>query len=147
MNFLYFLAGYTDSEGSFRIYQADGETSFSFRINSQDERILRQIKSKLRSTGYHVYFNLAARRGLQGRKKYRRDLWSFGMFRKEEIVELLQRLPLAHDEKTRWAQIITRARHLKWEEVRDEVARLRATIKQEVTHFTHEAEVEYLRKH
>lgn len=140
--FMAFLAGYIDAEGSFRIYPDGKSTGFSLRINSEDETILRQISSRLKSGGFHTYFALAAEGGRKP-KRYRENLWTFGMFRKREILALVPRLPIQHDEKTRITYLMLRASASDWAETRPEWDMLKQSIKSEVTSFAAEAKPRY----
>jgi len=99
--FLSFLAGYIDAEGSFRVYLNSTHKAMSFRINSEDRSLLKDIRDGLRKMGYHVYWALAAKRGLHRGKRYRRSLWTLGMFRESEVIDLIRRLAVRHDEKIR----------------------------------------------
>lgn len=143
--FLSFLAGYIDAEGSLRIYGDDDTAAVSLRINSEDEQILRQISHRLKSMGYHCRFALAAKGGRNTR--YRRDLWTIGLFRKHEILDLLGRIPILHDEKVRASKLVMKCGHLGWNEIRREVSKLKSAIRNEVTSFTEEAKSRYLTKH
>lgn len=138
--FLAFFAGYVDAEGNFRIYQQDHAAAYSFRINSEDEVILRQSSRALKAMGYHAYFELQARPSDTNR--FRRNLWSLGMFRKAEIISLLKRLPLFHEEKIRWRRLMTDSADENWDVLKPKVVELRASIKAEVAQYCQLAEAE-----
>jgi hypothetical protein len=145
--FLSFLAGYIDAEGNFRIY-GDGEYfAVSLRINSEDEGILRDIKTTLSSMGYHVYFRLGRRKGFHEGKNYRRDVWSLGMFRKAEILDLLGKLPLMHPEKVEWARLVLSSSDAAWSSIRPHVIIHRERIRNGVSGFVKEAEDLYVLNH
>lgn len=144
-SFISFLAGYIDAEGSFRIYRDDDTAAVSFRINSEDEQILRQISQRLKSMGYHSRFALAAKGGRNSR--YRRNLWTLGLFRKQEILDLIRRIPILHDEKVRIGKLAMKCGYQGWNETRTELLELKGAIKNEVIQFAEEAESRYLNKH
>ncbi len=145
--FLGFLAGYIDAEGNFRIYCDDGRCAYSVRVNSEDEGILRDIKAALSSLGYHPYFRLERRRGFYKGRNYRRDVWQLAMFRKDEILDLLQNLPLRHPEKVEWARLVSSSNGKSWSSVEPHVINYRRQIKSEVQEFTREAKDKYLASH
>ncbi len=125
-SFLAFLAGYLDAEGSYRIYQQEETAAFSLRVNSEDEDILRNAAIGLRRIGYHVYFKLAIRHS--DNPRYRRDVWSLGLFRKNEIIDLTKKLKHVHDEKARWQALILKSPKSTWREIAPYVKQLRADI-------------------
>ncbi len=145
--FLAFLAGYVDAEGSLRVYEVEGTVAVSLRINSEDERILRDITRKLKSMGYHVDFALMARRGLHRKKRYHRNLWSLGMFRREEVGNLLRKLPLRHSEKTRAAGVVLSIKDSEWERAQHSVNTLKSEVLSEVDGFVKDAMHKYLANH
>ncbi len=145
--FLSFLAGYVDAEGSFRVYLNSTHKAMSFRINSEDRLLLKDIRDGLRKMGYHVYWALAAKRGLNNGKRYRRSLWSLGMFRESEIIDLIQKLPIRHDEKTRQVRLLSWSVRRSWDIVEPRAIALRSSIKNEVSRFVGEAKKVYLSKH
>jgi hypothetical protein len=145
--FLAFLSGYLDAEGNLRIFEDDGQSVVSIRINSEDEGILRDIRKILSKMGYHVYFGLEKKEGTYHGKTYRDNVWNVGMFRKDEVVSLLGKLSLRHPEKVEWAHLIPLSLDLKWPSMRPLVAGLRNRIGLAVEGFTKSAEAEYLLRH
>lgn len=143
--FLAFLAGYLDAEGNFRIYRRYGAVAFALRVNSEDEHILRGIARKLRMTGYHVSFKLGVESGPSN--KYLLDMWSLGMYRKAEILQILKRLPLMHDEKTRWRNLMLESSHARWNLVSAAVSQLRIDILKERSDYMAMAELAYKHSH
>ncbi|MDA4128282.1 MAG: helix-turn-helix domain-containing protein [Thaumarchaeota archaeon] len=141
--FLSFLAGYFDAEGSLRIYPVDSDAAYSLRINSEDEVIMRQIVSKLRSMRYHADFSLGARKNLKAKKRLNKNVWSFGMFRKAEILELITKLPLHHDEKTRMKSLMLNFADAPWQRVGPQFHLLKSRIRKEVISFRREAKKVY----
>lgn len=145
--FLSFLAGYVDAEGSFRLSRHRTKKAMSFRINSEDRLLLRDVRRGLTRMGYHVYLALAAKKNLKEGKRYRHSLWSLGMFREREILDLVRKLRVRHDEKVRQVRLLQWSVGRTWREVGPRWLALRATIKREVKDFVAEAKSSYISKH
>lgn len=143
--FLAFLAGYLDAEGSYRVYRQDETTAFSLRINSEDERILRGLAMGLRRMGYHVSFKLAAKHS--DFPRYTKNLWTLGMFRNAEILDLTKSLEHLHDEKVRWQSLIENSHGLPWNDVCSDVNSLRADILRETREYIAFAQMAYEYRH
>ena len=145
--FLSFLSGYIDAEGNLRIFRNENKVGVSFRINSEDEGILRDIRDALRTMGYHVYFALGEEKGTRNGKTYRKRLWTLGMFRKNEVIELLGRLTLRHHEKIRWAALIVLGREKSWHSFEPLVSAHKEKVRRGVLRFVGEAERQYRVRH
>ena len=145
--FFSYLSGYIDAEGNIRIYGEDDQCIVTLRINSEDERILRDIRAVLRSMGYHVYLGLQRRKGLHKGKLYRRDVWGLGLFRKEEVLSLLGKLSLRHPEKIKWAQLALSSAECAWSQQIGPVATHKELIRKSVNEFKREARDLYLHSH
>jgi hypothetical protein len=139
--FLAFLAGYLDAEGSYRIYPQEGTAAFSLRVNSEDEHILRGLAMGLRRLGYHVYFKILVKRSDSTR--YRRDIWTLGLFRKDEIIDLTKKLRHVHDEKVRWQTLIQKSPKSTWQEISPFVKRLQTDIVKETEEYVSFAQSSY----
>ena len=145
--FLSFFAGYVDAEGSFRVYLNSTHKAMSFRINSEDKLLLKDICRGLQEMGYHVSWTLAAKRGVTRGKRYRHSLWTLGMFRESEILDLVGKLHVRHNEKKRQVQLLLWSAGKKWDLIGPRAAALRSSIKFEVSRFVEEAREAYLSKH
>ncbi len=145
--FLSFLSGYVDAEGSFRIYR-DGElVGVSLRLRTEDKLLLIDIRNVLRKLGYHPYLALDLEPGSYQGKNYHKEVWTLGVFRKDEILSLLPRLTLKHSEKISWANLVLRLSHLRWNEAEAQVVALKCEIKAAVSKSVRVAEDEYVRRH
>lgn len=87
--FAYFLAGYTDAEGSFWISK---QNIACFKISSYDKRILQQIHRQLLKMG--IQCKLPRIHVKAGFKKsngqiYKKDEWSLGLNKKSELIKLI----------------------------------------------------------
>jgi hypothetical protein len=145
--FLDFLSGYSDAEGCLRAY-GEGESSVvSYRINSEDEGILRDIRRHLSAMGYHVYLGLQRSKGTINGKTYRESLWGLGLFRKDEVIALANSLRFRHAEKIESARLISLSHEMKWSSLRPLVLAHREKIRSDVAAFVQEAMNQYHVKH
>lgn len=80
--FFSFLAGYSDAEGSFGIYQHKAR----FRIGSYDKNILNQIKYKLNYSGISAKSNLE---GKANPGKYNKDFYRVSVNKKNCLLDLI----------------------------------------------------------
>ena len=90
--FAAFLAGYSDAEGSFCIYN---KTDGNFSIRSQDKNILRQIRDKLIDLGILCRPPQIARR--KGTRDIRgtisnENIWGLWIYRKDALLKLIDLL-------------------------------------------------------
>lgn len=148
--FLAFLAGYVDSEGSLVISRSSvGTTVFTFLLGSEDYNLLKDIYDKLIELGYHLTLALAVKKGAKkGFSTFSNDFWQLGLSRKNEVLQLVQQLPMRHNEKTRRRQLMFKVvNETKWDRVKDKVDALRMRIKREVKYCIHEAALVHARKH
>lgn len=145
--FLNFLSGYVDAEGNLRVFSDEDQTAVSFRINSEDEGVLRDIRHALASIGYHVYFELGREKGTKNGKTYRKPMWALGMFRKHEVIDLVKRLSLRHSEKREWAQLVLSAGAMPWHSMEPLVAAHKARIRLSVLEFVNDAARQYHANH
>ncbi len=106
--FAAFLAGYSDAEGSFCIYnKRDGV----FNIRSQDKNILHQIRTKLITLGILLRPPKIARK--KGTRDIRdtisnEDIWGLWVYRKDALLKLIDLLhPYSkHADKRRNMEIV-----------------------------------------
>jgi hypothetical protein len=67
--------------------------------------------------------------------------------RKNEIVKLLQLLPLRHREKIRKRQLLLTTRSATyWDEIKDKVSALKGEIEREIKSYVREAKEEFLKR-
>ncbi len=147
--FLAFLAGYTDAEGSIIISPTRDQIQLIFRICSEDFGLLNCIHEKLLGMGYHPRLVLETPKGVKkGFSKLRADYWRLELSRKDEVMWLVQRLPIKHSEKKRKRNLMLEIRNqTRWVEVKDKVSSLRTEIEREVRECTREAASVYSKKH
>ena len=100
---LSFLAGYTDAEGSIRIYTGRA----SFRIGSYDKGILNQIHELLLSWGIKNSFLLETKAGMHGKIKHNGDFYRVNIRDRNAInLSLTQLLPFLEHENRRHHALI-----------------------------------------
>lgn len=106
--FAAFLAGYTDAEGSFCIYNGkDGV----FNIRSQDKDILHQIHNKLIELGILLRPpKLARRKGTKDKEGTisNENIWGIWVYRKDALLKLIDliNLYLKHADKRKSMEIV-----------------------------------------
>ena len=147
--FLSFLAGYTDAEGSFIISHSRDHATFILRICSQNIGVLKGIHGKLQSMSYHPTLVLEAKAGTKkGYSTIKRDYWRLELCRKNEVLSLIQSLPIKHKEKEKIQQLMFETKTDKlWREVKDRVRALHTEINVDVKRCVFEATSAYQRNH
>ena len=147
--FLAFLAGYTDAEGSIIVTPNRDRVVFYFRICSEDLGLLRDIYKKLCEMGYHPRLVLDKERNVKcGFSKLRAGYWRLELCRRDEVVQLVQQLPVKHSERKRKRNLMLQIRNQNsWLEVRDKVLSLSAEIESEVKECVRRAAHAYRKKH
>ena len=86
--FAAYLAGYVDAEGCFYLSDNIG----GFQINSEDKNILWQIYSKILTLAIPCSpprISHKAGEKSRGKFKFRKDVWTFGMRRKNSLLKLI----------------------------------------------------------
>ena len=131
--FFSFLAGYSDAEGSFDVFEnTDDTVSFHFRVASNDKEILSQILDKLKSKKFFCKLYLHAKKGKKATYgTYSKNVYALRMFRKNDVLRLVNILKdrSCHEEKTkRMGLILSLKKCKKWSEVREKVFKLRREI-------------------
>jgi transposase len=131
--FFSFLAGYSDAEGSFDIFEnTDNTITFHYRIASNDEIILKQILNKLKSKGFSCKLYLHAKKGKRATYGvYSKNVYALRMFRKNDVLKFVNILKSKshHEEKMKRMQLIsTIEKHKKWSQVKEQVQELQKEI-------------------
>jgi len=127
--FFNFVAGYADSEGSWKILKShENSIRFVFQLSSQDKKILNQITKKLRKLGYEVNIYLDTKAGI---KKNNLDLYRILIYQTEDVSKLARiLLPIScHQEKIDKINLILKSKGKKWNQVEEELVKLRNKIK------------------
>lgn len=151
--FLAFLAGYTDAEGSLIINRDRGTVRFTFSIGSEDSGILSYVAERMVDMGYHPLLRLDKEKGEKiasslGAPELRKHLWKLELCRKDEILRLIQSLPIRHDEKLRKRKLMLELADIKkWPQAEGKVLELSKVIQEEVERCVLAAAVEYQKRH
>jgi len=145
--FYAFLAGYTDAEGCILITPNGNGLRFYFQVAAEDKRTLFVIANKLREAGYHFTLRISAKKGENYGRKYNKNYWELRIATKADVIKLLERLALRHQEKIKWKKLVLKMREVKmWSDVKEEVAALRKNIQAEVNKCVIESEETFNRR-
>lgn len=123
-NFYNFVAGYSDSEGSWKLLKNhENDVRLVFQLTSQDKEILRQIVDGLNRRGYavHLYLDVKA-----GTKKNNRDMYRLMLYKHKDVIKLAAALLLLskHQEKIDKIHLILGSAGKKWYEIENQVIEL-----------------------
>lgn len=135
--FYHFLAGFFDSEGCIHIYNNHNYVGISILIYNSNKKLLEIIKKRLEKDGFHPKFYKFFEKGEKTTNNYIRgnDLWAVAMHTIEEILTLMNRMPIKHQEKIDKMKIVSSSNSNKWESITDRVSNLKTEIKKEVKEF------------
>lgn len=132
--FFNFLAGYVDSEGSWRMFKSHEKwIRYSFQIKSQDKEILQQIFSKLNEIGYKTNIYLDKKAGVDERgKKSNADTYGIIVYQAKDVFKLASEMLLfsKHQEKIDKMNLLLGSRGKTWEQVEKDLIKFRNKIKQ-----------------
>lgn len=156
--FYAFLAGLSDSDGSWVITHNKARLTYAFLLVSEEAGLIGAVKSMLESIGLHPTLHLDERAGttkimygVSGPRQITlsRDMWLLRLQRLEEVSFLATKiLPLSrHKEKIEKMQIILNAKTKDWSPIEPLVNDLRSKIKDGVAESIRKAEIEYKARH
>ncbi|MAE42532.1 hypothetical protein CMO93_02065 [Candidatus Woesearchaeota archaeon] len=139
-NFVSFLSGFIDADGSVIIRKAGDYFQYVIRVFGQDKKLLNQIKSILEEMGYHPSFyknfGVGESRNWNGRIiKYNKDYYAMDIYKKEETIKLLSILKLKHEEKIKrknLALFLYSKGLVKWDDVKKPIRKLRELIQSQI---------------
>lgn len=132
--FYAFLAGYTDCEASWSIYNLkDTKYAFAkFQLSTCDKIILQQIKTKLKKFELKPSFGLLRRKGQIGNYgRYKKNLYYLYLSRQEDILKLAKILLKysRHEEKIWKMKFIIENSGKRWENIKDELFRFKEFVR------------------
>ena len=139
-NFLYFLAGFIDSDGSIILRKSGKYFQYVIRFFSQNLNLLLKIKDKLENLGYRLSIHKSHSKGTISYYKgikfiYNKDYYTLEIYRKEETLDLLSKIPIRHQEKIAKREFIFSVESQKfiyWKSVEEKTKELKSLIKQSV---------------
>lgn len=138
-NFMHFLAGFIDSDGTIMMRKSGAYFQCVVRVFGQDKCVLAEIKNNLLARGFQpsFYKNFEAGKIRLWKDKimrYNKDYYVVEIYRKEDSLRLLNSLPIQHKEKIarkKLALEIYQRKEIKWDNIKEEVISLRARLEQE----------------
>ncbi|MDP4012160.1 MAG: LAGLIDADG family homing endonuclease [Candidatus Nanoarchaeia archaeon] len=139
-NFLSYLAGFVDSDGSIIIRKTGEYFQYVIRFFGENLKILKEIKTRLQSLGYRPSMHKNHSKGdssnYKGIKiKYNKDYYCLEIYRKAETLRLMKEIPIKHPEKIAKIKLISSIKKrniLNWKEIKVEVKALKSRIKESV---------------
>ncbi len=157
-NFFAFLAGLADSDGSWIASRDKGKSKYALVIKSEELDLLRTVRIKLESLGFHPALHLDKEKGtskiLNGIAGKRRitltmDLWRLELYRWREVISLADEiLPISrHWEKIEKMKIMLKAKKTEWTVVEPLISNLRKKIRNQVNDSIKRAGIEYKARH
>jgi len=155
--FFSFLSGYFDAEGCLSTYYSKKDKcgTIQWIIKSCDKKILTSIVKKLNELGFHLQDPKIERKAqdtiadvtkLMG-FPYRKDYWSIHTGKKSQIITLLDRTSLKHQEKIDKYKLSKELLQTNWKNYDEKISVLRKQIKENVINYIDEAERHYSVSH
>ena len=148
--FLSFFAGCIDGDGSISVEQRRNRWWYpAIHFCSENKLLIDCIFQKLKKMGYNPRLRIVQHKGSITYSKYKltNDLWTLRLGRKNEVINLLEYLPLKLAEKVEKQKIILDGINKSWIELRNIIHGLRRTIHNETNKCIMEAQQEYSRRH
>ncbi|MBT3865672.1 hypothetical protein HOF78_01040 [Candidatus Woesearchaeota archaeon] len=139
-NFFHFLAGYIDADGSILVRKTGEYFQFVVRLFSQKLERLIKIKEILQDNGYFVSMHKNHSKGDTSTHngkifRYNKDYYVIEICRKNEVLKLLNILPIRHKEKIAKVNLIykiNKSKKVKYKDIEKPVKQLSSLIKQTV---------------
>jgi len=145
-NFLSFVAGYFDAEGTVALSQHKNRPRIGLIIATHDKGILRDAFQALSNTGIHPRMRIHMQKGTHtcyGPQSA--TCWKLAIYKRAEILRLAESLPLRHNEKIRRLVLLVktfrnkRLCEVQWKDIAPDVKHLRNQINEEVKTFAAQA--------
>lgn len=135
-SFCSFLAGYFDAEGCISFNLQQGCRGVVLIVGSCDLEILKDVHAYLTIRTFHPTLRLSKKAGEASLKS---DFWKLRMSTKEEVLRILNEMPLKHSEKVAKKELANFIHSSGWRDGWQHVRILRASIAADVRHFKTEA--------
>jgi hypothetical protein len=146
--FLKFFAGYTDGEGTICISKNSPRcVAFILRIASEDKEILTSIYEWLKGFGMHPSFTRVRKAGdkvlfYDRFVRCSNDHWALRLKRKNEVIRILEILPLRHEERVKKKESIFKLKNFIYQcEVNCEWDKLKGEIRSDILKYSALAEM------
>ena len=143
-SFFPFFAGYSDSEGSWCIYNDKGRAAVAFVIESKDRVVLIQSALELKNSGFHPLLYRASRDGQSDSPKVRLEV------RRRDEVRTLARILIAlsrHREKIAKMKLVLETEESSWADIDPKSKAFKQSVAAEVASFVGAAEIQYNIRH
>ncbi|MBI2148764.1 LAGLIDADG family homing endonuclease [Candidatus Woesearchaeota archaeon] len=139
-NLFDFLAGFIDSDGSIMIKKRDKNFGYYIRFYGENLNLLKEVKVSLEKSGYKSsmhknHYKGEVRNYNRKEFRYNKDYYALEIYKKWQVLDILPRLPIRHEEKISKKDLIfsIEKRGLKsWLEIEEELINLKNKIKNEV---------------
>jgi len=143
-NFMHFLAGYIDSDGSIITKKSGKYFQFVIRFFGQNKKLLEEIKTRLERMGYNLSMHKNHSKGdtsyHNGRVfRYNKDYYVLETFKKHQTLDLIEKIPIRHPEKIAKIKLMKKIKntgYVHWLDVKFDVKKLKEKIKQSVIQQT-----------
>lgn len=138
-NFLYFLAGLIDADGSLILRKSGKYFQHIIRICGEDFLRLQEITKRLEKMGFHVSFYRNFNKGHERPYdnkilKYNKDYFALDVCQKKESIKLIKLLPIKHPEKLARKDLILEvyeSDYVYWIDIEQKVKILLTSIKED----------------
>jgi len=132
-----FLAGFFDCEGCLHIYNNHSYVGLSLLIYNSNKKLLEVIKNRLEKEGFNPKLSRFFEKGKETTNNYYRgaDLWVVRLHTNKEVVSLMNKMPIKHKEKIDKLNIAMSIDNKKWEDISEQVDKLKINIKNGVKEF------------
>ncbi len=139
-NLFHYFAGYIDSDGCITIKRSEKYFQFVIKFCGENLNLLKEIKKRLENLGYSPSIHRNHKKGdfsyNQGKKiTYNKDYYVIEVGSKQQVLQLLNAIPIRHPEKIAKKNLIfdiNRRGLIYWQDIKEDVLKLRQQIKEEV---------------
>jgi hypothetical protein len=146
---LAFTARLVDCEGTLEMRNKYGCISRRLIICMENKDLLTYLQKNLAKYGYHSTLHIEAKKGTE--KTYgicSEDFQRLVFFRQDEVLRLVEKLPLKHYEKVRRKKLMLAFKdHTRWNDIEPHIKTLREQLKKERDQCVEEAKKAWIKKH
>lgn len=153
-----FLAGLSDSDGTWSLWRNSNRTNFAFLITSGSSQLLSEVKKTLEGRGYYVSLRVSRAKGskkiLNGPEvskeiRLTKDTWVPTIARRGDVRRLAHELLglSRHDEKIQRMKLILDESNGEWATAAPQLDRLSKRVREDTIETIRRAEIEYKTRH